>query len=247
MNIGRITLWGMKRGVMAGSDLGSEQVPKQGWKQVPKQGPKQGSKQDPRQRPAGPLTAAALALVLAGCQSAGGPSASSSSPAAPLAQGYTCCNLHYTDDWISDSNYGNLPMIPLGTPAKVNGYGRYRVLAEVGGKPMRFGLDYGRSEALDQFAAKLVVAEDPKRKLATFPANIQRAITAGQIMPGMTREQVLMSVGYPLTSENPSLSSPVWRMWLGSFEEYQVVWDNNGRVRDVTASASTLTRILYKP
>ncbi|MFT3800256.1 MAG: hypothetical protein QM766_03470 [Burkholderiaceae bacterium] len=198
-----------------------------------------------------PATTAAMLLalaMLAGCQTSTGPTASMPAPhERPLPSGYTCCNLHYENDWISDSNYGGLPMIELGTPAQVKGYGRYRVTTEIGGRPMWLGLDYGRDEPLEKFAAKLIVPDDPKRKLATYPPAVQRAIKAGQLSVGMTKEQVLMAVGYPLTSETSSLNLPVWRYWLGSFDEYQVAWDANDRAREIIGSATVLSRIVYKP
>jgi hypothetical protein len=37
----------------------------------------------------------------------------------------------------------------------------------------------------------------------------------------MTREQVLMSVGYPVSSENRNLDK-TWRFWVSSFSEFRV-------------------------
>ncbi len=41
-------------------------------------------------------------------------------------QGYACCVLHYSRDWINDGNYAELPMIPAGTPVEVLSYGSNR-------------------------------------------------------------------------------------------------------------------------
>lgn len=57
----------------------------------------------------------------------------------------------------------------------------------------------------------MVLKEDPKLKIATFPARIQQAIGAARLVPGMTWEQVLMSIGYPIASETPSLDAPARR------------------------------------
>ncbi|MEP6722031.1 MAG: hypothetical protein ABJA77_11330, partial [Variovorax sp.] len=54
-----------------------------------------------------------------------------------------------------------------------------------------------------------------------------------------TREQVAMAVGYPISSENPNLDAPTWRMWLGSFSEFQVRFDKSGRVSEVTTDPQT--------
>lgn len=208
------------------------------------------------------LSCAITLLALSGCQSTGtqAPAAGTATegqPAAPkkeaksgkpeLPQGYTCCNFHHEDDWISDSNYATLPMIPLGTPAKVVSYGRYRVHTEMGGKKMRLGLDYGRKQqTLQEWAAKMIVPEDPKVKLATFPPQVQDAIKQGRVAVGMTKEQVIMSVGYPLANENPSLDASLWRMWVSSFGEYQLVWDRDGKVKEIVSDTLSKNIIEYR-
>ena len=58
-----------------------------------------------------------------------------------MLSGYTCCNLRYNKDWINDVNYGQLPMIPAGTPIKVTGYGRYRASVDIDGKPFKLEAD----------------------------------------------------------------------------------------------------------
>lgn len=144
--------------------------------------------------------------------------------APPLRTGYTCCNFHYEGDWISDANWSEMPFIAAGAPIKVTGYGRYRVHVEIDGKPMRLGLDYGRSqETLEQFAEKLVALENPQEKIKKYPADIREAIRLGKVVPGMSKKQAIIAVGYPMTSETASLDAPVWNYWLSSFAQYQLV------------------------
>lgn len=193
-------------------------------------------------------------FALAGCQTAGtssggaGASSSAKTSKPELPQGYTCCNFHHEGDWISDSNYATLPMIPAGTPAKVTGYGRHRAYVELDGRKMRLGHDYGREQqTLQQWVARMIVADDPKQKIAGYPAAVQAAIKQGKVAPGMTREQVIISVGYPLTSENASLDAPIWRMWVSSFGEYQIVWDASGKVKEIAGDPLTRNIIVYQP
>lgn len=163
---------------------------------------------------------------------------------APLISGYTCCNFHHEKDWINDGNYAQLPMIPAGSPIKVTSYGSNRAHVEIEGKPYRLGHDYGREqETLDQWVRKLVVDQDPKVKLATYPPAVRKAVQSGQIMIGMTKEQVIMAVGHPLTNENPRLDAPLWRYWWSSFGEYQVHW-NGDRVSKVTGHEATVALML---
>lgn len=187
--------------------------------------------------------AAALgALALGACVSA------ETIPAGANAQGYACCNLHYDGDWISDVNYGSLPMIAAGTPITVLSYGRDRAHVLIAGQPFRLGHDYGRAEeSTPRWVSKLVVPTDPTSALATFPADVQDAIRAGRVMRGMTREQVIMAVGHPLTSENPRLDAPLWRLWWTRAEEYRIEWNDQGLVARITGSPETLRMVVHKP
>ena len=62
-------------------------------------------------------------------------------------------------------------------------------------------------------------------------------------MIGMTKAQVIMSLGHPMTSENPRLDAPLWRYWWSSFGEYQVYWQGD-RVSKVTGHPQTLALML---
>ncbi len=178
----------------------------------------------------------APAVLLAGLLAASLPAA-----AQPTFEGYLCCNVYAEGDWISDSNYRDQgkKMIAAGTPARVTGYGRYRVHVELAGQKMRLGNDYSRDESLEKFAGKYVIKDDPKAKLASWPANVQAAVQSAKVLPGMTKEQVLMAIGYPITSENPTLEAPLWRYWLSSFAEYQIQWNAQGRVADIAGDTMT--------
>lgn len=188
-------------------------------------------------------------LMVEGCDSTGGKFGSNANEAIPLFSGYTCCNLRHEGggDWISELSYINWRMIPLGTPASVTQYGRYRAHVVLDGKPMRLGQDYTRNAlSLEQYVKRIIVQEDPSIKLATFPKEIQDAIMLGKVMQGMSKEQVIMSVGYPLTDENPSMDAPLWRMWTDSFSEYQLIWDSNGKVKDIMADSMIKNLIVHK-
>ena len=92
---------------------------------------------------------------------------------------------------------------------------------------------------LTAFAQRYIVAADPKKKIAGYSPRLRKAIETARVMPGMTREQVLMAVGYPVSSENPQLDSKIWRFWLSSFAEFQVVFGADDRVKEITTDAQT--------
>jgi hypothetical protein len=168
-------------------------------------------------------------------------------PAFPR-QGYACCDLHFDKDWINDGNSAELPMIPAGTPIEVLNYGRQRAAVKVDGKPMRLGHDYGRDqESLDAWVNKIVVKDDPRGRIGSYPSAVQEAIHQGKVMIGMTREQVIVAVGYPLTSENPSIDAAQWRMWRSSHGEYQLNFSRDGRLMSVTGDDSITSRVVFQP
>ena len=43
----------------------------------------------------------------------------------------------------------------------------------------------------------------------------------------------------PVSSENPHLDAKVWRFWLSSFAEFQVVFGDDDRVREITTDQQT--------
>ena len=54
----------------------------------------------------------------------------------------------------------------------------------------------------------------------------------------MTRRQVIMSLGYPTSGDNPSINGKSWTFWLADKvqnekAQYRVKFDENDRVSDV--------------
>jgi len=169
-----------------------------------------------------------------------------SPPPGPLTSGFLCCNMRTYGDSISDINYDEqgTSIVAVGTPARITAYDFRWFNLDLAGKPQRIKNDYSRNIPLPAFAQRYVVTEDPKQKMAAFPPAVRDAILAVKVMPGMTREQVLMAIGYPVASENPSLDAPVWRYWRDSWSEFQVQFDERGLVKTVVGDPVALSRVL---
>ena len=170
-------------------------------------------------------------------------------PALPW-QGFACCNLHYQKGTIDDGNYSELPMIPAGTPIEVEKYedGRHRAYVKIDGKPMRLGLEYGRDqESLEAWVAKLVVTADPRPRIQSYPPVVRDAIYEGKVVAGMTREQAIVAIGYPIASENITLDAPVWRVYHSRRGEYQLNFRPDGRLGSVTGDTEVTSQVVYQP
>jgi hypothetical protein len=160
--------------------------------------------------------------------------------------GYLCCNMRTDGAWISDINYdeNGKHVIPVGTPVKVLGQGRYRIKIQVEGKEQAIGNEYSRDMSLDDFAKRYVVSENPALKISSYPREIQDAIAASHVAIGMTREQVIMSQGYPVSSENHDLNSKFWRYWLSTYSKYTVQFDAKGLVSGVETDPETKEKVM---
>ncbi|MEX0957894.1 MAG: hypothetical protein WDZ63_01260 [Burkholderiales bacterium] len=160
-------------------------------------------------------------------------------------EGFLCCNMRTDGEWISDINYeeSGKRIIPFGTPVKVIGYGRYRVRVVIEGRVQYLGNDYSRDLKREVFARRYVVAQDPRPAVAAMPEKIRKAIESAKVTKGMTKDQVLIAVGYPVSSENPNLDVPVWRYWLWSFSPFTVYFDDSGKVSKVDTDAATRPKV----
>jgi len=143
--------------------------------------------------------------------------------------GYACCNLHYQRDKISDANWQELPFFAAGTPVTVTGLEYDRAYVRIAGSEMYIRQEYGREQ------------ETLGKK------EIQDAIRAGRVMQGMTKEQLIVSLGYPMTSYTSSPDSPVWKYWVGSFDPYEIVWGPDGRVQEIRGEAPVRAGVIYQP
>ncbi|MEJ7687695.1 MAG: acyltransferase family protein [Variovorax sp.] len=166
-------------------------------------------------------------------------------PDGPMISGYLCCNMRSYGKQISDINYADegTTVVAVGTPARITGYERQWFDLDLDGRPQRLKNDYSRDIPPIAFAQRYVVGDDPRLKLAGYPEKTRAAIAAMKVAPGMTRTQVLMALGYPVSSENPSLDAPVWRYWLDTWTEFQVQFDPAGVVKAISGDPAPLARV----
>jgi hypothetical protein len=180
--------------------------------------------------------AAALALALA-LLSPAAQAQRPQAPQGPLHAGYLCCNMFTYGSQMGDGNYreAGTSLVPVGTAAQVTGYELRFVYANVD----------SRDIPMATFASRYIVKEDPRLRIASFEPGIRDAILAAKVTEGMTREQVTMAVGWPITTENPQPEARVWRYWTDSWSEYQVAFDAAGKVSAVTGTPAVLAQVLF--
>jgi hypothetical protein len=146
----------------------------------------------------------------------------------------TCCNIHYEGNEINDANYFVGATIPAGTPVQVQAMTSDSVSFLADGKQLTLLHRYGtEQESMQQYVNKVLVPDDPKARLATFPKSAQQAIRDGRVERGMTKEQVIMSLGYPPTHRTASTTANEWTYWYNRWVTYKVQFDDQGLVSNV--------------
>ncbi len=69
--------------------------------------------------------------------------------------------------------------------------------------------------------------------LYQFNAEMREAIERGEVVEGMTRDEVLVARGYPPAHETPSLDDDRWRYWRHRFATNNVHFGTDGRVERI--------------
>ena len=142
---------------------------------------------------------------------------------------YLCCNLHYEKPHISDVNFQQGALIPFGTQVRILEVRGDSVKFEAAGNPpIQLDLRYGRKFiGFDQYLDRVFVTTDPRTHLKKVPAKVVKLIEQGSVEPGMTREQVLMALGYPPAHRTPNLDAPEWHYWQNRWHQFVVYFDGD--------------------
>ena len=153
---------------------------------------------------------------------------------------YLCCNLHYEKPEISDVNYLKGTLIPVGTRVQILEVGRRDVKFQAAGHPpITLVHKYGKdTQGFDQYLDRIFLRDDPR---ATLPRpaksakqaqvkdaeRLRKEIEHGVVEPGMTKDQVIMAIGYPPAHRTPSLDAPMWTYWANRWATFEVYFDGD--------------------
>ena len=96
---------------------------------------------------------------------------------------------------------------------------------------------------MEQFATRYIVPANPKEGFNNLDAKTRLAIETARVTRGMTREQVIAAIGYPISSETTHLDFRQWRYWLWTYSPYTVNFGEDGKVTSVTTDGETLLKV----
>lgn len=139
-------------------------------------------------------------------------------------------SLYFEDAEHPATNYARGTRVPINTPVRIdairgNSISLQRI--DTGDKLEIQNVEkYTRKTMLE--VARLIFAEE-QTPLEELPDDLAAEIRAGNMRKGMTKEQVLMTRGYPPAHETPSLESDRWVYWSSRFVRHTLVF-SNGRL-----------------
>ena len=135
---------------------------------------------------------------------------------------------------MSDANYWVGDALPAGTPVKIESVKPHSVVIVAGETKLTLKHEYGtKQESFEQYLNKVLVPYDPRRRIGEFPKEVQRAIANGKVERGMTREQVVLSLGHPPMHRTRSLDELEWTYWYNHWVTYKVLFNDRGKVAGV--------------
>jgi len=176
-------------------------------------------------------------VVVAGLGGCGGASGGGPVPSSRVGQVFfLCCNLRYDPKKpeITDTIAAQGTLVPFATRVEVQKVTRGSVVFTPAGHPaITLDYEHGGRVPFDTFLSRLFVTEDPRLKLKKVPARQVKLVEKAMIVPGMSRDQVLLAVGYPPASRTPSLDATTWVYGDGAGSDAFVVYFDGDRVSSV--------------
>jgi len=185
--------------------------------------------------------ALALTLLLAACK---GPPINSPLTGQSL---YLCCNIHYEKPKINDTLYQVGNLIPFGTRVQILEVRADSVVFQPEGHPaITLVYEWGKKAGVpfDQYLDRLFVHDDPRAQFAPKPSPRGKSSAKGKAAPttstatlklienaqveqGMTRAEVLASLGPPPLHMTRTLDQNAWHYWHNRWSQYVVYFEGD--------------------
>ncbi len=133
---------------------------------------------------------------------------------------YTTANMwHEHDKNFLSTNFHLGYMIPAGTKVKILRYGGGKIRFKIEADEKRYTYIHARKHSRIKlkelfnryFSEENVMA--PGGAFSKFTKEEQKNVKEGIIVPGMSKDAVLMAYGYPPTHKTRNLSNNVWTYW----------------------------------
>ena len=140
----------------------------------------------------------------------------------------TAYNIWYTDPANVDCrNVQQGSFIPLGTeitPVSADNTTR-KITFKAQGKTFTIHFKSGiRLSTMRDYIAYTFTTQTPEEIFKDIPENVRRRIERGEVVPGMTRPQVLLAYGPPPAARTPDTRNETWIYWVSDTQTIRLVF-----------------------
>ncbi|HKE10101.1 MAG TPA: hypothetical protein VKE73_00880, partial [Myxococcota bacterium] len=175
---------------------------------------------------------------LAAQKSAAPPPAPPAAPSLPVLpregeERYTLVNLHPDKDRLFDVNYQRSGFIPLCTKVRIDTQDKKVVRFTVLDTGQQY--EYLHHHVIPDFDAnvdRVFGTSCAGSRTAGLTSLDQEGIRQGRALVGMTKEGVILAMGYPPEHATPSTESDDWKYWTGKLSTMHVQFQD-GRVSEI--------------
>lgn len=150
---------------------------------------------------------------------------------------YTRYNLHFiSEKGMNKASYANWTewpghdMLPYNSKIRLEGLGSRIHIKDV---------NTNRRIVMEFHSGRMAMSAREYVNLITSPTPVsyeglsdvdQQGIQAGKAIAGMSKQGVMIALGYPAKHRTPSTDGNVWVYWKGRHDSYAVEFDDSGKV-----------------
>jgi hypothetical protein len=134
----------------------------------------------------------------------------------------------------SYANFTDCPghsFVPYNTRFRIGRYRNGFSLALVGTRlQIYFEYDRVNMQGISEKEYLRTITSPTPVKYEGLNAKDEEGVTVGKALVGMTRQGVMVALGYPAKRATPSLDSNIWRYWKGRGDSFTVNFSRDGLV-----------------
>lgn len=178
------------------------------------------------------LTLVGLAILLAGCKkNFSSPEPAIAVPTAPLY--YTQFSLFEEKNNFRTTNYRKGILIPINTEVSLVSINAKEATLRLVSSGLQLTIENVPKHTNDdmQTAFNKIVSPN-KVDLSHFSAAERESIMVGKAIKGMSKKAVIAAIGYPPTTETPSIDANDWTYWAHRYDRF-VVHFKDGKVDNI--------------
>jgi hypothetical protein len=136
---------------------------------------------------------------------------------------FTRFTFHYERGRYIATNYSRGTIVPINTEVELIAYEPEIMILNIQGAMIKVKNVRKYTNATIEEFASLMLSEVPTN-IDAFGERMASDIANGQMRKGMTKEQVLMTRGYPPKHDTPSIDADRWIYWSSRFVKRTIVF-----------------------